>query len=36
LAQTDRATLEGTITDISGGVIPGATIKATAVDTGIE
>jgi hypothetical protein len=35
-AQTDRATLEGTITDVSGGVIPGATIKATAVDTGIE
>ncbi len=35
IAQTDRATLEGTITDTSGGVISGATIKATAVDTGI-
>ena len=34
-AQTDRATLEGTVTDSTGGVISGATVKATAVQTGI-
>jgi hypothetical protein len=33
--QTDRATLEGTVTDSSGGVIGGANIKAAAVATGI-
>lgn len=36
LAQTDRATLEGTVTDPSGGIISGAKVKITAVDTGIE
>src|SRR5579871_2766206 len=36
VAQTDRATLEGTVTDPSGGTISGATVTATAVDTGIS
>ncbi len=36
LAQTDRATLEGTITDPSGGTISGATVTVTATDTGIS
>ena len=35
-AQTDRATLEGTITDPTGGTIPGANITVTAVATGIS
>jgi len=35
LAQTDRATLEGTVTDATGGIISGAKVKITAVDTGI-
>ncbi len=35
-AQTDRATLEGTVTDPSGGTISGANVKVTAVDTGIS
>ena len=34
LAQTDRATIEGTVADPSGGVIAGATVKITAVETG--
>jgi hypothetical protein len=34
VAQTDRATLEGTVTDPSGGVVPGATIKVTQIATG--
>jgi len=34
-AQTDRATLEGTVTDSSGGVISDASIKAIIVATGI-
>ena len=34
-AQTDRATLEGTVTDPSGGSISGANVTVTAVDTGI-
>src|SRR5271165_2003840 len=33
-AQTDRATLEGTITDPSGAVISGAHVKISAVETG--
>ena len=36
LAQTDRATLEGTVTDPSGGSISGATVQVTATDTGIS
>jgi Carboxypeptidase regulatory-like domain len=36
LAQTDRATLEGTVTDASGGVVSGAAVKITEVDTGIS
>jgi len=35
VAQTDRATLEGTATDASGGVISGAKVKITAVDTAL-
>jgi hypothetical protein len=34
-AQTDRATLEGTVTDSSGGAISGARVKILAVATGI-
>jgi hypothetical protein len=33
LAQTDRATLEGTVTDPSGGIISGARVKISAVET---
>ena len=35
LAQVDRAELEGTVTDSSGGVIVGASVKVLAVDTGL-
>jgi Carboxypeptidase regulatory-like domain len=35
-AQTIRATLTGTVTDSGGGVIPGATVKATNVATNIS
>ncbi|MFI5057563.1 MAG: carboxypeptidase regulatory-like domain-containing protein [Candidatus Acidiferrales bacterium] len=35
LAQTDRATLEGTVTDKTGGTISAASVKVTVVDTGI-
>ena len=35
-AQTDRATLTGTITDHSGGVVPGATVSIRAVATRAE
>ena len=34
-AQVDRAGLEGTVTDPSGGVIVGASVKVLAVDTGL-
>jgi carboxypeptidase family protein len=34
-AQVDRAALEGTVSDASGGVIVGASVKAVAVDTGL-
>ncbi len=34
-AQVDRAVLEGTVTDPSGGVMRGADVKVLAVDTGI-
>jgi hypothetical protein len=36
LGQVDRAVLEGTVTDPSGSVIVGASVKAHAVDTGID
>ena len=36
LAQVDRAELEGTVTDPSGGVIMGASVKVLAVDTGLS
>jgi hypothetical protein len=35
-AQVDRAELEGTVSDPSGGVIVGATVKVVAVDTGLS
>src|SRR5579863_846958 len=34
-AQTERATLEGTVTDPTGGTISGASVKVTAVETSI-
>lgn len=34
LGQTDRATINGTVTDSTGAVIPGATVTATAIATG--
>ena len=36
IAQTVNATLGGTITDASGAVLPGATVTATGIDTGVE
>src|SRR5260370_2834508 len=36
IAQTDRATLEGSVTDSSGGTISGASVKVTAVDPAIS
>jgi hypothetical protein len=36
LAQVDRAVLEGTVTDPSGGVIPNAKVQVLAVDTGLS
>jgi hypothetical protein len=35
-AQTDRATISGTVTDSTGAVIPGVTVTAVNVDTGIR
>jgi hypothetical protein len=35
-AQVDRAVLEGTVTDPSGRVVVGASVKALAVDTGLS
>src|SRR5579864_784907 len=35
VAQIDRAVLEGTVSDPSGRVIVGATVKVVAVDTGL-
>ncbi|HKF02585.1 MAG TPA: carboxypeptidase regulatory-like domain-containing protein [Candidatus Sulfotelmatobacter sp.] len=35
-AQVDRAELEGTVTDPSGSVIAGTTVKVVAVDTGLS
>lgn len=34
-AQTNRATITGTVRDASGAVIPGVTVTATRVDTGV-
>lgn len=34
-AQTDRAVLEGSVTDRSGGTVAGADVKVTEIDTGI-
>lgn len=34
-AQIDRASLEGSVTDASGGVVIGATVRIVAVDTGL-
>ena len=36
VAQVDRAELEGTVTDQSGATVAGASVKTTAVDTGIS
>ena len=36
LAQVDRATLVGTVSDPSGAVIPGATVEITSADTGLH
>jgi len=36
VAQVDRAVLEGTVTDPSGGAIAGANIKILAVETGLS
>jgi hypothetical protein len=35
-AHTDRATISGTVTDPTGAVIPGVTVTATNVETGIR
>ena len=35
LAQIDRASLEGTVTDPSGAVVSGAAVRIVAVDTGL-
>jgi len=35
LAQSNRATITGTVTDTSGGVVPGVTVIATNVATGV-
>ena len=35
-AQVDRSSLNGTVRDVSGRVIPGAAVKATEADTGLE
>src|SRR5437867_13133492 len=35
-AQTFRGTINGTVTDPSGGSVPNATVKATEITTGID
>ena len=35
-AQVDRSSLNGTVRDVSGRVIPGAAVGATETDTGLE
>src|SRR5437868_14689788 len=34
-AQSFRGSIEGTVTDTSGGVVPGAEVKVTGTDTGL-
>ena len=36
VAQTVTGTIQGTVTDTSGGVLPGVTVTITHVDTGAE
>ena len=36
IAQSERGTIRGTVTDSSGSVMPGVTVKAVNVNTGIE
>ena len=36
MAQTVTGTIQGTVTDTSGGVLPGVTVTVTHVDTGTE
>ena len=36
LAQSERGTIRGTVTDSSGSVMPGVNVKAISVDTKIE
>ena len=35
IAQTTNASLAGTVTDASGAVVPGASVSATGIDTGV-
>jgi len=35
MAQTVNASLGGTVTDASGAVVPGATVTAAGIDTGV-
>ena len=35
-AQTDRGTIRGTVLDTTGAAVPGATVTATSVDTGVK
>src|SRR5437763_16526379 len=36
LAQIDRANLNGTVTDVSGAVVPGATVEVVSQQTGLK
>src|SRR5215470_12820255 len=36
LAQVDRATISGLVTDSNGGALPGATVAVTSLATGVE
>ncbi|MDA2930388.1 TonB-dependent receptor [Acidobacteria bacterium AH-259-O06] len=36
MGQADRATISGTVTDVTGAVIPGVDVSATNVDTGVQ
>src|SRR3990167_5382266 len=35
-AQTTTATISGTVTDVTGAVLPGASVRSTNVETGIS